>query len=312
MNKYVAVAGVGIMVLVIGVGIGVGLKIKDVSISNSEAVGPLPVAVISALPPTGSAPLTVTFDGSQSYDPDGSIVSYQWYFGDGTYGSGVSVSHTYTGVQTYSPSLIVTDNNLQQSLPPTYTSIVTTTNPGNKSPIASYSTNPPTGSAPLTVTFDGSQSSDPDGTIVKYVWGGSGMNGETTAVVVKTYTTPGSYCPTLTVTDNGGITDNYIKCVVVTTGSASINTPSDLTATANNKVVTLKWKDNSNNEEGFYIERAANIKNPVYQKVGEVTANSVQFSQTVTAANYIYRIQAFNSTTNTLSNYSNLAKIRVR
>jgi PKD repeat protein len=33
-------------------------------------------------------PLKVDFDGSFSYDPDGSIVSYAWSFGDGTTGTG--------------------------------------------------------------------------------------------------------------------------------------------------------------------------------------------------------------------------------
>jgi hypothetical protein len=74
----------------------------------------------------------------------------------------------------------------------------------------------------------------------------------------------------------------------------------------------LKWLDKSSNEEGFYIERALDAKNPTYTRVGEVTANSTQFTQTVTAATYIYRVQAFNKTTNKVSSYSNSAKLRVR
>ncbi len=59
---------------------------------------------------TGAAPLTVRFDASQSSDPDGSIVSYEWAFGDGSSGSGVNVTHTYPDAGSYTPQLTVTDD----------------------------------------------------------------------------------------------------------------------------------------------------------------------------------------------------------
>ncbi|MBA7479845.1 hypothetical protein ES707_15286 [subsurface metagenome] len=49
-------------------------------------------------------------DGSASYHPDGTIVSYDWNFGDNTTGSGVLVSHTYTAVGIYEVNLTVTDD----------------------------------------------------------------------------------------------------------------------------------------------------------------------------------------------------------
>jgi serine protease len=53
---------------------------------------------------------TVSFDGSGSTDPDGSIVSYAWDFGDGTTGTGVNVTHIYTVAGIYTATLTVTDN----------------------------------------------------------------------------------------------------------------------------------------------------------------------------------------------------------
>jgi len=54
---------------------------------------------------------TVVFDGSQSKDPDGSIVQWIWDFGDGSGGSGQMISHTYASLGTpYSGSLTVVDN----------------------------------------------------------------------------------------------------------------------------------------------------------------------------------------------------------
>jgi PKD repeat protein len=54
--------------------------------------------------------LSVAFDGSASSDPDGSIASYAWDFGDGSTGSGVRPSHTYAAAGTYTARLTVTDN----------------------------------------------------------------------------------------------------------------------------------------------------------------------------------------------------------
>lgn len=69
-----------------------------------------PNAVIVASPTSGTAPLTVSFSGANSSDPDGSIASYAWNFGDGTGGSGAQVSHVYQSAGTYTATLTVSDN----------------------------------------------------------------------------------------------------------------------------------------------------------------------------------------------------------
>jgi PKD repeat protein len=50
----------------------------------------------------------VTFNGAGSTDNTG-IASYQWNFGDGGTGSGISPTHTYSTAGTYTVSLMVTD-----------------------------------------------------------------------------------------------------------------------------------------------------------------------------------------------------------
>ena len=52
----------------------------------------------------------VTFNGSISYDYDGTIISYEWDFGDNNYGSGSTVDHTYSEDGSYNVTLTVTDN----------------------------------------------------------------------------------------------------------------------------------------------------------------------------------------------------------
>jgi len=53
---------------------------------------------------------SLELDGSASYHPDGTIVSYDWKFGDNTTGTGVTVSHTYAAVDIYNVELTVTDS----------------------------------------------------------------------------------------------------------------------------------------------------------------------------------------------------------
>jgi len=69
-----------------------------------------PVARFAASASPDGPALTVLFDATESYDSDGSIVSYQWVFGDGYSGSGFSKAHTYTRAGDYEVTLLVIDN----------------------------------------------------------------------------------------------------------------------------------------------------------------------------------------------------------
>jgi len=69
-----------------------------------------PSAGFTATPISGTAPLGVGFDASISGDSDGTIVSYDWDFGDSGTGSGVTASHTYSAAGSYTATLTVTDD----------------------------------------------------------------------------------------------------------------------------------------------------------------------------------------------------------
>jgi PKD repeat protein len=79
------------------------------ALSDDESNAP-PVADAEPAVRTGPAPLDVRFDGSFAHDSDGSIVSWEWDFGDGTGGTGEEATHTYTAGGRYFPTLTVTDN----------------------------------------------------------------------------------------------------------------------------------------------------------------------------------------------------------
>ena len=70
-----------------------------------------PVAMASATPTSGTAPLTVNFSSTGSNDPDGTIAAYSWNFGDGSAPSTIaSPSHVYQAAGNYNAVLTVTDN----------------------------------------------------------------------------------------------------------------------------------------------------------------------------------------------------------
>jgi PKD repeat protein len=73
-------------------------------------------------PPTAVASgsctvLTCSFDGTLSSDPDGSVASYAWDFGDGTTGTGATPTHGYAAAGTYTYMLTVTDDRGVASTP---------------------------------------------------------------------------------------------------------------------------------------------------------------------------------------------------
>jgi|GEM_PF-1261920 len=70
----------------------------------------VPTASFTYTPPNPTVNQSITFNASTSYDPDGTIVKYEWSFGDGTNGIGKIVTHSYSSAGDYTVNLTVTDN----------------------------------------------------------------------------------------------------------------------------------------------------------------------------------------------------------
>ncbi|HHB93384.1 MAG TPA: PKD domain-containing protein [Thioploca sp.] len=70
-----------------------------------------PVAVMDVSPNSGSVPLTVDLDATESYDSDGNIASYTWISGDGQKVTGVQAQMTFSAKGIFAIDLIVVDNN---------------------------------------------------------------------------------------------------------------------------------------------------------------------------------------------------------
>ncbi len=77
---------------------------------NTATLNQLPTANFTATPTSGSPGMAVALNASTSSDPDGSIVSYNWNYGDFTTGTGVISSHVFNNPGTFPVTLTVTDN----------------------------------------------------------------------------------------------------------------------------------------------------------------------------------------------------------
>ena len=79
-------------------------------VATNIQIGKLPVAFFTYSPSDPVVGETVTFDASPSYDPNETIVSYAWDFGDGTSSTGMTTTHTFAAAETYTVTLIVTND----------------------------------------------------------------------------------------------------------------------------------------------------------------------------------------------------------
>ncbi len=72
-----------------------------------------PIAIFNPDTTFGSGEMNIQLDASESYDPEGTALTYEWDFGDGTQGSGVNVTHLFQpdneGPQSFQVLLTVTD-----------------------------------------------------------------------------------------------------------------------------------------------------------------------------------------------------------
>lgn len=231
-----------------------GLQDKDtVQITVIAAANQAPTSVPGSDQNITLPTTTTSFNGSGSFDPDGTIIGYLWTFINGpstptivsstnsiTNITGLSVSGEYTF------SLRVTDNNGA-----TDTKLIkVTVNAGNISPTANAGADQTITVPTSTVILSGS-GTDPDGSITGYSWvkisgptGGTVTN-PTSPTTAVTALQQGTYVFRLIVTDNDGATGQDFMQVIVN--------PANIAPTANagaDQVITLPTNTTTLNGSG--------------------------------------------------------------
>ena len=168
----------------------------------------LPTAIFTFTSGTILTSVSVNFNGTTSFDPDGTIVGYAWDYGDGSTGSGATPSHSYSIAGIYMVKLNVTDNSGSTQV--STQTVTITDRPPTISLTQSSTTAAPGQAVIITIS-----ASDPDGTIATTTvnWG----DGTTDTISgppttdSHTYSLPSAapsatYTITVTVHDNSGST----------------------------------------------------------------------------------------------------------
>lgn len=203
----------------------------------------MPVAALAIVRSRVNPHDSVIFNALNSTDPDGSIVSYSWDFGDGTVGDGVAVVHAYTAPGTYSVILTVTDDRGGTDSIVGHVWV-------NAPPTASFVLSAPPVYPGISVTFDGRASTDSDSPIVSYAWDFGDGSTEQGAVVVHTYTRHGTFATHLVVTDDLGSHDESTKTVDVGNRPPAIVSTSPQAAMVVNRSEPMTFQVNASDSDG--------------------------------------------------------------
>jgi len=191
-----------------------GGQTKTVSwgLQSSTPANQSPVSLFTYTPPTPGVGEYIQFTGLASRDPDGSISTYAWSFGDGATGADPVPWYRYLSAGTYTVSLTVTDNRGASAT----SSQIVRIGAMNQQPVPAFITDPAIGTPGGWIKFDASTSYDLDGAIGSYAWNfGDGRTGTGGPIFWQQYASAGAYSVTLTVTDNLGASAAVTRIVQV-------------------------------------------------------------------------------------------------
>ena len=242
-----------------------GLADTDTVIINVSNVNQAPTADAGPDQTVHEAD-TVTLDGSNSSDPDGSVVTYSWTqiegipatLSDTTEAKPVFTAPDVTSQASLKFKLSVSDDGGLQS----EDTCIVNVSGANMAPVADAGPDQ-TVNEGIIVTLDGSNSSDPDGTIASFLWkqtAGSSVTlsnvASAQASFIAPYVSPSGEALRfeLTVQDGGGLADT--DTVIVNVGN--VNLPPSADAGPDQEVLELSTVmldgSNSSDEDGTVIE----------------------------------------------------------
>lgn len=184
----------------------------------------LPLPKIKASGTNGEAAFNVEFDAGESIDYDGIITGYQWDFDDGYGAEGDMVDHTFHAAGIYRITLTVQDNGGATAAAGTTITVTDLSEAPNMPPEVIITASTASGAAPLLIHLDGTNSHDPDGSIVEYLWDFGDGDAAQGDLAVHTFASAGVYPVTLTVTDDRGAT-SLAETIIRVIDAARLNSP---------------------------------------------------------------------------------------
>lgn len=188
---------------------------------SAGGTGASPTAAFTFSPTQPTINQPVFFNAAASRAVTGrTIVAYEWNFGDGTLGTGVNASKTYTVAGSYVVSLTVVDDAGQRG---TTSQTVTVSSTTASPPTAAFTYSPTDPQTAQTVFFNGSGSFSAAGrTIVSYQWTFGDGKTASGVLVSNAFATANTYRVTLTVTDSAGLQGTFAQDVVVGGGAGTL------------------------------------------------------------------------------------------
>jgi PKD repeat protein len=294
---------------------GPGTGNPDPTPNAADSPNP-PTARLTASPRTGPVPLTVLLDASDSFDSDGSIRSFEFdRDGNGSYdwkGNASTVQFIYPEIGDFTVKVRVEDNGGNTSVASMQISVLKAGtgggggtvgggNPGAATtPVAKLTVTPGTsGEIPLSVKFDASASTDPDGTIATYEFDPDGdgsydVSGSS-PTLNWTYEQAGSYEARARVIDNDG--NSALLTVIIsalapgqtgetssiaptlrltvrpgTTGPAPFEVEFDASDSEDEDGTISKYEFNADGTGGFEKSGTAAKYTHIYEMAGEYEA----------------------------------------
>jgi serine protease len=178
-----------------------------------------------------------------------------------------------------------------------HSAIQATSGNSNLDPTASFSFS----CTDLSCEFDANGSSDSDGSISSYDWNFGDDSTGTGLTTTHTYANSGTYTVTLTVWDNDGASGMSSQDVDVTVATSNTPpvTPVNVSAIDNSDgTARIDWADNSNDEEGFQVEREKQNKRGQWKGrsvVATTEPDMTSIDDPSGTGTFRYRIGAFNS-----------------
>ncbi len=297
--------------------------LSDTATTVIQVTNEVPVAVIDEMANSHDIGVSITFNGSYSYDNDGSISNYTWDFGNGEMHTGETVEYTYPTGGDYTVTLTVTDNAGAMNSATVNISIVDPFILAAPSALLAQVEG-------MDVLLNWQDNSSSETSFI--VERGVKFRGRTQFEMIATLN-----ADTTTHTDTVPETGQYsfrvkavnlvneatsetVKVTVDSTTSepepkpGTMIAPTNLVAMLNGNIVELSWLDNSSDELGFHIERGIKRKGTTeFSLVAIIGGNITSFPDNISGlstGNYVYRVRAYKD--DEMSDFSNTAALRLK